>query len=132
GRVHVVRRLMAASGFGAMLLIRDASAHGTAGLGRAGSLEVITAAGLVIVGVLYGMAYCRLRSERQARAIPLPATLGFAAGVLLAAAALIGLESLAAHSLAVHMAQHMLLLAVVPPLLVEGRAGRIGAVLPAI
>ncbi len=72
--------------------------------------------------VLYAAGLWRLGRRAPGRGIAPPEAAGFVAGIALLAFVLGGpLNAYARWSLGAHMAQHMLLLAVVPPLLLGGR-----------
>lgn len=87
---------------------------------------------LIAAALLYATGLRRMRTRGRDATPPL-AAFAFAAGLLVAAAAVLLVERVAADSLAAHMGQHMLLLAVAPPLLVAGRPGIVYAsLLPAV
>lgn len=82
------------------------------------------AAGLMGLSLLfYLLAWAHARRRRGvAGPLRLPQLVGYLLGTLALAATLFGaLDAAAEHSFAAHLSQHMLLLAVVPPLLLLGR-----------
>ena len=77
---------------------------------------------LVLLAVLYGIGVCRLWRRGWGRGVGRGAVVCFGAGTGLLLLVTAGpLRALGAWSLAAHMAQHMVLLALVPPLLLAGR-----------
>lgn len=97
--------------------------HGVPGLAEAWTLSPLVLVPLLLFAGLYGRGLWRLWAGGHAgRGISRPQALAAAAGVLaLLLATVWPFDALGDWSLAAHMAQHMLLLAVVPPLLLAGR-----------
>ena len=97
--------------------------HGPRTLADAWSLSPSLLLPLAVLAVLYMVGLARLwRRAGTGRGIAPRAAVAFASGVLvLLLATTWPLDALGEWSLGAHMAQHMLLLAVVPPLLLAGR-----------
>lgn len=97
--------------------------HGVPGLAEAWTLSPLVLVPLLLFAGLYGRGLWRLWAGGHAgRGISRPQALAAAAGVLaLLLATVWPFDALGDWSLAAHMAQHMLLLAVLPPLLLAGR-----------
>src|SRR5690606_32979230 len=97
--------------------------HGVPGLAEAWTLSPLVLVPLLLFAGLYGRGLWRLWAGGHAgRGISRPQALAAAAGVLaLLLATVWPFDALGDWSLAAHMAQHMLLLAVAPPLLLAAR-----------
>lgn len=81
---------------------------------------------LLLTLLLYALGLRRLWQVRVGRGVSMPRACAFAAGWVVLTLALIGpLDHRAATSLAAHVTQHMLLMAVVPPLLLLGLPGAV-------
>lgn len=108
--------------------------HGVPGLAEAWTLSPLVLVPLLLFAGLYGRGLWRLWAGGHAgRGISRPQALAAAAGVLaLLLATVWPFDALGDWSLAAHMAQHMLLLAVAPPLLLAARPrAALAAALPA-
>lgn len=108
--------------------------HGVPGLAEAWTLSPLVLVPLLLFAGLYGRGLWRLWAGGHAgRGISRPQALAAAAGVLaLLLATVWPFDALGDWSLAAHMAQHMLLLAVAPPLLLPARPrAALAAALPA-
>lgn len=112
----------------------DADAHGPPTLAQAWTLSPWLLAPLLAFAGLYLRGLWRLWREGHAgRGISRPEAAAFVAAMLaLALATVWPFDALGGWSLAAHMAQHMLLLAVAPPLLLAARPrAALAAALPA-
>jgi len=124
------RRLSArvAAGLSAAPCVPAAQAHGPdtglpPSLAAAFSLDPVFLAALLLALVLYALG---LRRRRSRDPIAAARAAAFVAGwCVLSLATVWPLDAYAAWSLAAHMTQHMLLLAVAAPLLVLGRPGAV-------
>jgi cytochrome c oxidase assembly factor CtaG len=79
---------------------------------------------MLVTTVLYGLGFAKLRRRlgRMPAALGPTAPILFMLGLMVTATALLSfLDALSAVSLSVHMVQHVLLIAVAPPLLLAGR-----------
>jgi cytochrome c oxidase assembly factor CtaG len=85
------------------------------------SLNPAVLAGIALVAGVYGIRWRRSRAEGGARAAPTRRLLCFGGGVLVLVAALVSpVDSLAAQLLTMHMVQHVLLLDLAPILVILG------------
>jgi putative membrane protein len=85
------------------------------------SLNPAVLAGVALVAGIYGARWRRSRREGGARAAPTKRLLSFAAGLLVVLAALVSpVDSLATRLLTMHMVQHVLLLDLAPILVILG------------
>ncbi|MCD9047259.1 cytochrome c oxidase assembly protein [Luteimonas sp. MHLX1A] len=111
----------------ALLMPGAAFAHGSHAhpptLAQAWTLSPMVLVPFVLLAVLYAVGLAGLwRQAGIGRGVSIAGVAGFWAGMLaLALAAIWPLDAYGAWSLAAHMAQHMLLLALVPPLLLAGK-----------
>jgi putative membrane protein len=93
------------------------------GLATAWSLEPLLIAALLLLVVVYGLGLRKLWRNGVGRGVSVLQAAGFAVGWLTLVVAMVWpLDVLGAWSLAAHTAQHMLLMAVAPPLLLMGQA----------
>ena len=108
--------------------VATAHAHGIADAPSAADAGVaLLLLAPVLAGiVLYLAGLARLWRRRAGSGVSMPRAMAGVAGWSLLTGALTGpLDRLAESSFAVHMVQHMILLAAVPPLLLLGRAGAV-------
>lgn len=98
-------------------------------LAQAWTLSPMVLVPFVLLAVLYAFGLSRLwRQAGIGRGVTPAGVAGFWSGMLsLALAAIWPLDAYGAWSLAAHMAQHMLLLALVPPLLLAGKPFAVAA-----
>ena len=112
------------------LAVAPAFAHGPAPhhpaeLARAWELDPLVLAPLLAASVLYGIGLFRLwKGAGRGRGVTGWQALSFAFGILVLVGALVSpLDPLGSSLLSAHMAQHGLLAAVAPPLLMHGKPG---------
>jgi putative membrane protein len=99
------------------------------------NLDPLALAALVAAGWLYARGSARLRSARQTPAVRPRQVAAFYVGLTLVAIALVSpLDALAGALVSAHMAQHLVFLAVAPPLIVYAAPGLVmsSALPPAI
>lgn len=97
-------------------------------LATAWTLTPWTLAPLLLLVVLYAVGCARCWPRRGVARADIAAAAAFACGVLTLVLALVWpLDAFAAYALSAHVAQHMTLLALVPPLLLAGRSGAVMA-----
>jgi putative membrane protein len=80
---------------------------------------------LVAAAALYALGFTRRANRNRPGNSRTLRALSFAGGIALLATALAGIDAWAAGALSAHMLQHMLLIALAPPLLLLGRPGAV-------
>ena len=104
----------------------DPQPHAPPHLATAYSLDGILLVPLVAAVSLYAGGLARLWRGRIGAGVPVAQAVAFVAGVLVLVLALVWpLDAFGTWSLAAHMTQHMLLLALAPPLLLLGHPGAV-------
>lgn len=118
--MNVARACLAVAG---LVAANEAAAHGSTlswDVAPSDSLRVILP--LLAIATLYASGLLRRAARGTVTGPHLRRAAGFGLAMLLLAAALVWpLDAWAAHSFAAHMAQHMVLLVLAPPLLLLGR-----------
>ncbi|QRM30909.1 cytochrome c oxidase assembly protein [Microvirga sp. VF16] len=126
---HRRHGLSLVTGLAVLLFSRPALAHGTAPHGpgdlwHSWAADPLVTIPLIVSSVMFALGVWRLRRS-LGRLLPgfgMPQILSFAAGIAMLVIALLSpLEGLSKPLLSAHMVQHILLIAVAPPLLVLGK-----------